>query len=66
MKSFSKCQKIALIFEIIAVILCIILCTVKITESYILKHLEVDYTPNNDIAVTYDGNTEIYKTPIIY
>lgn len=28
--------------------------------------LEVDYTPNNDIAVTYDGNTEIYKTPIIY
>nr|DAE93729.1 MAG TPA: hypothetical protein [Caudoviricetes sp.] len=59
-------QKIILIFEIIGVILCIILCTVKITESYILKHLEIDYTSNNDIAVTYNGNTEIYKTPVIY
>ncbi len=66
MKSFSKCKKIALIFEIITLILCSIICTVKITESYVLKHLEVDYTPNNDIAVTYNGNTEIYKTPIIY
>lgn len=59
-------QKIVLIVEIIAVILCIILCTVKITESYIMEHLEIDYTSNNDIAVTYNGNTEIYKTPIIY
>ena len=59
-------QKIVLIVEIIAVILCIILCTVKIIESYIMEHLEIDYTSNNDIAVTYNGNTEIYKTPIIY
>lgn len=62
----NKCEKIVLTVEIIAIILCIILCTVKITESYTLKHLEVDYTTNNNIAVTYKGNTEIYKTPIIY
>lgn len=62
----NKCEKIVLTVEIIAIILCIIICTVKITESYILKHLEIDYTPNNDIAVTYNGDTEIYKTPIIY
>lgn len=62
----NKCEKIVLTFEIIAIILCIIICTIKITESYILKHLEIDYTSNNNIAVTYNGNTEIYKTPIIY
>lgn len=55
MKSFSNCKKIA--FAVI--------CTVKITSSYILKHLEVDYTSNNDIAITYNGETEIYKTLII-
>jgi hypothetical protein len=42
------------------------MCTVKLTKSYILKHLEVDYTLNNNIAITYNGETEIYKTPIIY
>lgn len=58
-------KKIALIFAIIAIILCIIICTVKITSAYVLKHLEVDYTSNNNIAVTYNGDTEIYKIPII-
>lgn len=65
MKSFSNYKKIALIFAIIAIILCIIICTVKITSAYVLKHLEVDYTLNNNIAITYNGETEIYKTPII-
>ena len=62
MKSFSNCKKIALIIAIIAFA---VICTVKLTKSYILKHLEVDYTLNNNIAVTYNGETEIYKTPII-
>ena len=65
MKTFSNYKKIALIFAIIAIFACTIMCTVKLTKSYILKHLEVDYTSNNNIAITYDGETEIYKTPII-
>lgn len=65
MKSFSNSKKIALIISIIVIILCAIICTVKITGFYILKHLEVDYTSNNNIAITYNGETEIYKTPII-
>jgi hypothetical protein len=65
MKSFSNCKKIALIFAIIVIFACTVICTVKITGSYILKHLEVDYTSNNNIAITYNGETEIYKTPII-
>lgn len=64
MKSFSNSKKIALIISIIVIILWAIICTVKITGFYILKHLEVDYTSNN-IAITYNGETEIYKTPII-
>lgn len=65
MKTFSNYKKIALIFAIIAIFACAVILTVQITGSYIPKHLEVDYTSNNDIAVTYNGDTEIYKTPII-
>lgn len=63
MKTFSNYKKIALIFAIIVIILCTIICTVKITGTYILKHLEIDYTSNNNIAVTYNGETEIYHLP---
>lgn len=66
MKTFSNYKKIALIFAIIVIFACTVICTVKITRSYILKHLEIDYTSNNDIAVTYNGETEIYKIPIIH
>lgn len=65
MKTFSNYKKIALIFAIITIFACIVICTIKMTNAYMLKHLEVDYTSNNDIAVTYNGETEIYKTPII-
>lgn len=65
MKTFSNYKKIALIFAIIVIFACIIICAVKITGSYILKHLEVDYTLDNNIAITYNGETEIYNTPII-
>lgn len=66
MKTFSNYKKIALIFAIIVIFACTVICTVKITRSYILQHLEIDYTSNNDIAVTYNGETEIYKIPIIH
>lgn len=59
MKTFSNYKKIALIFVIIAIFACTVICTVKITGSYILKHLEVDYTSSNNIAITYNGETEI-------
>lgn len=65
MKTFSNYKKIALIFAIIVIFACTVICTVKITGAYILKHLEVDYTLNNNIAITYNGETEIYNTPII-
>lgn len=65
MKTFSNYKKIALIFAIIVIFACTVICTVKLTKSYILKHLKVDYTSNNNIAITYNGETEIYKTPII-
>lgn len=65
MKTFSNYKKIALFFAIIVIFACTIMCTVKLTKSYILKHLEVDYTSNNNIAITYNGETEIYETPII-
>lgn len=65
MKTFSNYKKIALIFAIIVIFVCTVICTVKITGAYILKHLEVDYTSNNNIAITYNGETEIYNTPII-
>jgi len=65
MKTFSNYKKIALIFAIIVIFACTVICTVKITGAYILKHLEVDYTSNNNIAITYNGETEIYNTPII-
>lgn len=65
MKTFSNYKKIALIFAIIVIFACTVICTVKITGGYILKHLEVDYTSNNNIAITYNGETEIYNTPII-
>lgn len=65
MKTFSNYKKIALIFAIIVIFTCTVICTVKITGAYILKHLEVDYTSNNNIAITYNGETEIYNTPII-
>ena len=65
MKFFSNCKKIALIFAIILIFACAVMCTVKITSAYVLKHLEIDYTSNNNIAITYNGETEIYKTPII-
>lgn len=48
MKTFSNYKKIALIFAIIAIFACTVICTVKITGSYILKHLEVDYTLSNN------------------
>ena len=65
MKTFSNYKKIALIFAIIVIFACAVICTVKITSVHILKHLEVNYTSNNNIAITYNGETEIYKTPII-
>lgn len=65
MKTFSYYKKIALIFAIIVIFACAVICTVKITSVYVLKHLEIDYTSNNNIAITYNGETEIYKTPII-
>lgn len=65
MKTFSNYKKIALIFAIIVIFACTVICTIKITRAYILKHLEVDYTSNNNIAITYNGETEIYNTPII-
>lgn len=66
MKTFSNYKKIALFFVIIAVIFaCTVICTVKNTGAYILKHLEIDYTSNHNITVTYNGETEIYKTPIV-
>lgn len=65
MKTFSNYKKIALIFAIIVIFACAVICTVKITSVYVLKHLEIDYTSNNNIAITYNGETEIYKTPII-
>lgn len=65
MKTFSNYKKIALIFAIIVIFACAVICTVKITSVYVLKHLEIDYTSNNNITITYNGETEIYKTPII-
>lgn len=45
MKTFSNYKKIALIFVIIAIFACTVICTVKITGSYILKHTEIYNTP---------------------
>lgn len=56
-------KKIILVISILIAIIFTAIITHNITAMNVISNLEIDYTNNNDIAVTYDGETEIYNIP---
>lgn len=56
-------KKIVFIASLIIAVIIAIVTTYNITAMNVISNLEIDYTNNNDIAVTYDGETEIYNIP---
>lgn len=56
-------KKIVFIASLIIAVIIAIVATYNITAMNVIGNLEIDYTNNNDIAVTYDGETEIYNIP---
>lgn len=56
-------KKIILVISILIAIIFTAIITYNITAMNVISNLEIDYTNNNDIAVTYDGETEIYNIP---
>lgn len=56
-------KKIVFIASLIIAVIIAIVATYNIAAMNVIGNLEIDYTNNNDIAVTYDGETEIYNIP---
>lgn len=56
-------KKIILVISILIAIIFTVIITYNITAMNVISNLEIDYTNNNHIAVTYDGETEIYNIP---
>lgn len=56
-------KKIVFIASLIIAVIIAIVATYNITAMNVISNLEIDYTNSNHIAVTYDGETEIYNIP---
>ena len=57
-------KKIIFIASLIIAVIIAIIATYNITAMNVISNLEIDYTSDNkNIAVTYDGETEIYEIP---
>lgn len=57
-------KKIVFIASLIIAVIIAIVATYNITVMNVVSNLEIDYTSDNkNIAVTYDGETEIYNIP---
>lgn len=57
-------KKIVFIASLIIAVIIAIVTTYNITAMNVVSNLEIDYTSDNkNIAVTYDGETEIYNIP---
>lgn len=57
-------KKIVFIASLIIAVIIAIVATYNITAMNVVSSLEIDYTSDNkNIAVTYDGETEIYNIP---
>lgn len=57
-------KKIVFIASLIIAVIIAIIATYNITAMNVISNLEIDYTSDNqNIAVTYDGETEIYNIP---
>ena len=57
-------KKIVFISSLIIAVIIAIVTTYNITAMNVVSNLEIDYTSDNkNIAVTYDGETEIYNIP---
>ena len=56
-------KKIVFIASLIIAVIIAIVATYNITAMNVIGNLEINYTNNNNIAVTYDGETEIYNIP---
>lgn len=57
-------KKIILVISIFVAIIITAIITYNATTMIVISNLEVDYTNNNEnISITYDGETEIYNIP---
>lgn len=57
-------KKIVFIASLIIAVIIAIIATYNITAMNVISNLEIDYTSDNkNIAITYDGETEIYEIP---
>ena len=57
-------KKIVFIASLIIAVIIAVVATYNITAMNVVSNLEIDYTNDNkNIAVTYDGETEIYNIP---
>lgn len=58
-------KKIILVISIFVAIIITAIITYNATTMIVISNLEVDYTNNNEnISITYDGETEIYNIPL--
>lgn len=58
-------KKIILVISIFVAIIITAIITYNATTMIVISNLEIDYTSDNkNIAVTYDGETEIYEIPL--
>lgn len=57
-------KKIILVISIFVAIIITAIITYNATTMIVISNLEIDYTNNNEnISITYDGETEIYNIP---
>lgn len=57
-------KKIILVMSIFVAIIITAIITYNATTMIVISNLEIDYTNNNEnINITYDGETEIYNIP---
>lgn len=57
-------KKIILVISIFVAIIITTIITYNATTMIVISNLEIDYTNNNEnISITYDGETEIYNIP---
>lgn len=59
----TKTRKIALAILCFIVGIVIALLALLIQRTIIMQSLEIDYYSDNQIAVTYNGSTEVYNMP---
>ncbi len=56
-------KKIILVISIFVAIIITAIITYNATTMIVISNLEIDYTNNENISITYDGETEIYNIP---